>query len=102
MLQEIDRIHCVECGCLLFIERFDTYLEDFDFEVFNNYIMYDYSLFCTNCVIHCKMCINYIEKDNYLDDCCESCYIKNMIKTTSNDITKKLPVELVECILKNV
>ena len=100
MLNEIDRVYCVNCECLLFIEYFDSKINDLNHYVFSENIYYNTGFFCTYCIMPCNTCNVYVEYDDIIDGCCESCYKKNMIKNTYNDIIKKLPVELVDCIMK--
>jgi hypothetical protein len=97
---EIERIDCVHCHKLIYIEYFNIHTEEYDEDVYCSSVFYNMELYCTDCIIQCEKCGCDILKNKSCNDYCNDCFIKNLIKTTCNDITRKLPIEIVDLILK--
>jgi hypothetical protein len=96
---ETDKIVCCNCNLLLYGQYLDC--DDEIQEYWNGciYTLYDGGMFCINCVKRCEneKCDNYVCIE--YDFCCDDCNNIVMIETTYNNITKSLPVELVNHIL---
>lgn len=95
-------IDCENCKICVYSEYVNTYDEVVSFS-YESIFTFDGCLYCNQCVRKClnDKCDDYISKhDNvFINDYCNDCEKWFMIKNTCNDITNKLPVELVNMIL---
>ena len=95
---EIDRITCSCCYDILFIQYIDEIREEEYEQIYKNIIVCETGYYCEDCVMECEGCNVYIERDNC--NTCITCFKKSLIKSTCNNITTTLPVELVDILLK--
>lgn len=100
-LKNLD-IHCCDCKKTLIHYFKDSYTYRYSLPVKDIYVIDNINL-CRQCVKNCcnPVCNTMLK---YKDDniYCNYCYIIYSIKNTSNNITKKLPFELVDKILNYV
>lgn len=96
-------VDCENCKMCVYSEYVNVYDEIVSFSYEDIFRFEDGYLYCNKCVRKClnDKCDDYISKhDNvFINDYCKDCEKWFMIKTTCNDITNKLPVELVNMIL---
>jgi len=96
---ETDKIVCCNCDILLYGQYLDCDDEIHEYCYGSFHTLDDGSMYCPNCVKRCENteCDNYTCLEyNY---CCDDCYKIVTIGSTYNDITKSLPIELVNYIL---
>jgi hypothetical protein len=96
------QIDCENCNFCMYSEYLNDYDETVSFSYGGEVFCFDDYLYCNKCVRKClnDECDNYVsKKDNkFINDYCEDCEKCFLIKQTCNDITSKLPVELVNMI----
>ena len=99
---EIDRIICNCCYDVLYIQYIDEIREEEYEQTYKKIIVCDTGYYCEGCVMECTGCDMYIEKDINCGTggTCDICFKKSLIKSTYNNITKTLPVELIDMLLK--
>jgi hypothetical protein len=98
---EIDRITCSCCYDVLFIQYIDEIREEEYEQIYKKIIVCETGYYCEDCVMECEGCNVYIENidcDNS-NGKCNICFKKSLISSTYNNITKTLPVELIDMIL---
>lgn len=94
-------IDCISCYKILYVEFINSFEDEHAVSLtYYDYYLHNNEYYCMGCLMFCKRCnISIIEKNNDTHDYCLECYKKFLIKNTYNDITKKLPVELIDIIL---
>ena len=96
---EIERIKCDECSIVLYAEFIDCD-ETIHGRTFSQLYSTTDGTFCNLCVGICDQCKYYNNgKYHHCLECQKNMYNGKLIKTTYNNITKELPVELVDEIL---
>ena len=95
---EIERISCYACSVVLYSQFLDC--DDEVHEMWNGviYTLDDGCMFCKDCLSKCEKCNTLIFVGNG-DFYCVPCEKLQEIQYTYNNITKSLPVELVNYIL---
>lgn len=99
---EFFKINCNLCKRLLYNEYTDLITKNIHNKTCGSIFSCNKKLYCIDCIIFCESCNTRVEKDNNSRNLCNECFIKYLIKNTHNTITSKLPVELVNLIIKFV
>lgn len=97
---ELDRISCDRCYKVVYVEYINFDETDYNQIVYECFYNTADGIICKQCVGICSLC-NYYKNGNY--KYCSDCYINvrntKMINNTYNDITEKLPQELINEII---
>ena len=85
--------NCLTCISIIYYEYDHEQYEEFS----QSYFTDDGLQLCSACVCKCNKCKKYTDSKT-----CLKCFKKDLIENTFNNITKKLPNELVFMILQKV
>jgi hypothetical protein len=94
-------IRCNECFNYKSLNRHDISANEKNPSFFRQLYIIESHMYCLDCLQQCKTCVVYILKSHDIDYCkhCDKIVKKRFIKNTCNDITNKLPPELVNMIV---
>lgn len=97
-------VRCNECLNYKSLNRHDISANERNPEFFRQLYIIESHMYCLDCLKKCKTCVLYILKSrdaNYCK-CCYRIVKRHIIMNNSNDITKKLPPELVNMIVSYI
>jgi hypothetical protein len=97
-------IRCNECYNYKSLNRRDIIVNEKNSAFFRQLYVIESHMYCLDCLKQCKTCMLFILQSHNIDYCkrCDKIIKRHLISNTCNDITMKLPPELVEMIVSFV